>query len=144
MRSPHRLFCKQGDWKYAFTEERPGFLFRRTMRRIRRVPDRTNLAGRSETAGTWSVAWTRLHETRRGPQSAHKSLMIKEKNLVEAVGIEPTSEKVQRSKTTCVACSEVSTVSLERARRRRPSLIDLDLPPQTAGFSPVHSMTLDR
>lgn len=61
--------------------------------------------------------------------------------LVEAVGIEPTSEKVQQSKTTCVSASKVSADGLEAARSRQPSLVDLGLPPQAAGFSPAHSMT---
>lgn len=57
--------------------------------------------------------------------------------MVEAVGIEPTSEKVQQSKTTCVAASVISAGGSEAARGRRPSLINLGLSPQTVGFSPA-------
>ncbi len=54
---------------------------------------------------------------------------MRTRKVVEAVGIEPTSEKVQQSKTTCVSVSNVSAASLEAARNSQPSLIDLGLLP---------------
>lgn len=56
--------------------------------------------------------------------------------VVEAVGIEPTSEKVQQSKTTCVSASNILADGSEAARGRQPSLIDLGLSPSGGGVQP--------
>ena len=67
--------------------------------------------------------------------------LLKGKQVVEAAGVEPASEKARYETTTCVSTSKLSGCALEAARKHNRSPIDLGLGLRTEAFNLSCKMT---